>query len=61
MYLNKYSFLSLSNELVPVSTTDMEFAKGIAGLYASLAEGQEPLGREFEEIWDTHAEDLYES
>ena len=46
-------------EVAPL--TDAEFAQRIAGFYTSLAEEQEPLGPEFEQIWDNNAADLYES
>ena len=36
-----------------------EFANNIASVYAKLLEGQEPLGAEFEAVWDAHAEELY--
>lgn len=55
------SYSPLSGNLAPNSITNIEFAQRVARLYANLAEGQEPLGREFEEIWDAHADDLYES
>lgn len=38
-----------------------EFARGIADVYAALTEGQEPLGQEFEAIWDANLTTLYES
>ena len=38
-----------------------EFAKDIASVFASLSEGQEPLGSEFEAVWDANLAELYES
>lgn len=37
------------------------FAQKIAKIYATLAEGQEPLGEEFEAIWDANVNSLYEA
>ncbi len=42
-------------------STSQDFADGIARVYASLLQGQEPLGVEFEAVWDAHVADLYES
>ena len=36
-----------------------EFANRMASIYARLLEGQEPLGPEFEAVWDEHATELY--
>jgi len=36
------------------------FANGIAQIYASLLDGQEPLGSDFEKIWDENTGYLYE-
>ncbi len=38
-----------------------DFADGVARVYASLLQGQEPLGAEFEAIWDRNVTKLYES
>ena len=32
----------------------------IADIFADLAEGQEPLGPEFEAVWDANTDNLYE-
>ena len=37
-----------------------EFAKDITSVFASLSEGQEPLGSEFEAVWDANLAELYE-
>ena len=42
-------------------STAQDFADGIARVYASLLQGQEPLGAEFEAVWDANVSDLYES
>lgn len=33
---------------------------GLANLYTNLAKGQEPLGTEFEAVWDANVAELYE-
>ena len=38
-----------------------KFEQEIASIYATLANGQEKLGREFEDVWDENIEQLYES
>lgn len=38
-----------------------KFEQEIASIYATLADGQERLGREFEDVWDENIEQLYES
>lgn len=40
---------------------EADFGVRLAAIYASLCEGQEPLGEEFEAVWDAHAEGLYEA
>ena len=42
-------------------STAQDFGREIAAVYASLSEGQEPLGAEFEAVWDANVADLYES
>lgn len=41
--------------------TPQEFARRIAAVYAALARDQEPLGAEFEAVWDENLESLYQS
>ena len=38
-----------------------EFEAHLAEIYAGLAKDQEPLGAEFEAVWDAHPDDLYET
>lgn len=38
-----------------------EFAQEIASIYATLAEKQKPLGREFADVWDANIRRLYKS
>lgn len=40
---------------------ELQFGEKIAAIYASLSNGQEQLGREFEAVWDANVESLYES
>jgi len=50
----------LFNFVTPRSTS-RDFAREIAGLYAGLLEGQEPLGADFEAVWDANVDILYET
>lgn len=52
-------FIERSVFLVPNSGSAV-FAREIANVYAVLSEGQEPLGAEFEAVWDANVECLYE-
>lgn len=38
-----------------------DFAQEIASVFAFLSEGQEPLGAEFEAVWDRNVGSLYQS
>ena len=58
------------NEAIPTNSffqssaaevADEEFAREIASVFATLSEGQEPLGPEFEAVWDANVDVLYES
>lgn len=44
-----------------VEMTDKGFAREIASVFATISEGQEPLGAEFEAVWDGNVDTLYES
>lgn len=55
-----YSFFEESLTLAEPSTAQ-DFGREIVAVYASLSEGQEPLGAEFEAVWDANVADLYES
>lgn len=56
------TFSAFEETLISSKDTDIqEFAQEIASVYATLAEGQKPLGREFEAVWDANIEQLYES
>lgn len=50
----------LFNFVTPRSIS-RDFAREIAGLYADLLEGQEPLGADFEAVWDANVDVLYET
>ena len=50
------------NVLLPFDGLSVrEFEDEMASIYASLAAGQEPLGEEFESVWDANVLDLYVS
>ncbi len=51
-----YSFMRFEPYVVKES-----FGQQIAEIYALLLEGQEPLGAEFEAIWDANVDSLYEA
>ena len=53
-------FIDQALTLPQPSATD-NFVKEIADIYSALAESQEPLGSEFEAVWDSNVESLYES
>lgn len=55
-----YSFFEKSLLVVP-STPSHDFAHEIASVFASLSEGQQPLGAEFEAVWDENVDSLYQS
>ena len=55
-----FSFFAKSIE-VPKATNSLDFAQEIASIFASLSDGQQPLGAEFEAIWDNNADALYQS
>lgn len=55
-----YSFFEESLTLDEPSTAQ-GFGREIAAVYASLSEGQEPLGAEFEAVWDANVANLYEA
>jgi hypothetical protein len=46
---------------ITVATTADDFTREISSIFASLCEGQEPLGAEFEAVWDANLDDLYQS
>ena len=59
---NTPTFSFFDAALAAASTTaSTEFARNIAAVFASLSEGQEPLGAEFEAAWDSNADVLYQS
>lgn len=50
--------------LAPTRQSDPQeddFKLEMASVFASIADNQEPLGKEFEDIWDNNAESLYEA
>ncbi|MDG4604095.1 MAG: hypothetical protein P9C55_15170 [Defluviicoccus sp.] len=57
---SSYSGFVLSLTFPPVFA-EADFARQIAEVYAVLSEGQEPLGADFEAVWDANVDILYES
>lgn len=55
------SFSDFTRKLEDTSNCSIDFAAEITQIISEFVERQQPLGREFEEIWDAHATDLYES
>jgi hypothetical protein len=55
------STFSYFEKSLKFGSTAQDFADSVARVYASLLQGQEPLGAEFEAIWDANVADLYES
>ncbi len=45
----------------PLGMPNLDFERELAGIFASLREGQEPLGPEFEAIWEENLDALYQS
>ena len=56
------TFSTSEKELTDHEPTEaQDFGRKIAAVYAALSEGQEPLGAEFEAVWDANVTQLYES
>ena len=55
-----FSFFDVSRAVEPRMSLH-DFAQEIAEVFASLSEGQEPLGPEFETVWDENLDILYQS
>ena len=59
---NEQTFSSVGQSLsVKEFPATEDFGQKIGAIYASLLERQEPLGAEFEAVWDKNAAQLYES
>ena len=54
------SFVDKAVIVTPKFRRDV-FSGEIAKVYAALSEGQEPLGAEFEAVWDANVDSLYEA
>lgn len=54
-----YSFVGSSFSNIS-STEPHKFDQEIASVYAALSEAQEPLGNEFEAVWDDNLDQLYQ-
>lgn len=64
VYVTAHSESTHSSELAQTvykSSDAKDFGQEIAAIYASLSSGQEPLGAEFEAVWDENVAELYES
>ena len=64
--MKQYEFFEQLEDMCRTMRADtdsdiQEFGQKIASVYAALAEGQKPLGKEFESVWDANIEQLYES
>jgi len=55
-----YSEVAHSIQFYKRPTSSVNFAQEISEFYHSLSMGQEPLGAEFEALWDANVELLYE-
>lgn len=55
-----FSFFEASCAAAPKMTVH-DFAQEISQVFASLSEDQEPLGSEFEAVWDENLDVLYQS
>lgn len=55
-----FSFYEAEFAVIP-TTTSSDFAQEVADIFVSLSEGQEPLGAEFEAVWDENVDALYQS
>ena len=61
LYVTEHSSPSFSFFEVSLNTTNQDFAKEVASVFAELSKGQKPLGAEFEAVWDDNLDALYES
>lgn len=60
--------IQIDNEFITISNEEYEekyankksFEQELREVYNDLSNGQEPLGEEFEKIWDENVDDLYE-
>ena len=55
-----FSSFEAFREFLPKMTMH-DFAQEIAQIFSSLSEDQEPLGSEFEAVWDENLDVLYQS
>ena len=55
-----FSFFEVSRVAEPKMTAH-DFAQEVSQVFASLSDGQEPLGSEFEAVWDENLDVLYQS
>lgn len=55
-----FSFFEVSRVAEPKMTAH-DFAQEVSQVFASLSDGQESLGSEFEAVWDENLDVLYQS
>ena len=55
-----FSFFEVSCVVKPEMAVH-DFAQEVSQIFTSLSEGQEPLGSEFEAVWDENLDVLYQS
>ncbi|MBL4595955.1 MAG: hypothetical protein JKX99_05195 [Robiginitomaculum sp.] len=56
-----YSSVTEQARLSTTSLVQNDFVREMSAVYAALSDGQEPLGAEFEAVWDQNIDTLYES
>lgn len=61
LYETSHSRPSYSSLSFVSNVSTQNFGQQVAEIYALLLEGQEPLGGEFEAIWDANVDSLYEA
>lgn len=54
-----FSFFGVEKSVRPSMSRD--FSQEIATIFSALSDNQEPLGKEFESIWDANVDQLYQS
>lgn len=52
---------SYSPLLIETKSTPDYFEDQVAAIFANLSKGQEPLGSDFEKVWDENIDKLYEA
>lgn len=60
-YVTEQSTPTFSFFEVAIKTPSLDFAEEISEIFAQLSKGQEPLGPDFEAVWDDNLDLLYEA